>query len=772
MIATSIPAAAREYIDMGWMPTPVKAGAKAPIGNDWQKKRFTSDEVGAAFRADANIGLLLGEPSAGLIDVDVDSPLALRLTHILPGTKMIHGREGNRSSHFWYQVTGAIPPMTQFKDPISGSMIIELRSTGGQTVVPPSRYTSGDSSLELRWESFETPGPVTADVLLLAVARVAAITMLATHWKQAGSRHVTALALAGTLLRGGLSIPDAEAFIESVCDAADDEEVEDRVAAVAYTAERMAKDEPATGATSLAELLDPKVVQALQKWLRLKSCSTSTREQATDGAHEWDAPMLFEEVETPLIPASLLPGAFGRFALALANAAEIPEALSVMTILGAISAAAAKLFEVSPNAGWGEPVNIYTMIVLPPANNKSLVIRSAMQPIDSWEFGKRQALAAAIRDAQSERKNQESQILSLRAKAAKETNPDKQKDLFWKVKQLEANLTVVPVAPQIYLNDVTPETLATAVCEQNGRIGLISDEGGIIETMGGLYSKGHANYDILLKGIDGGRMRLKRKDRDLDVNPILTIALVVQPQILRNMSDHKALQGRGLRERFLFVLPQSRLGYRTLETAPVPTDIATAYHQAMQQLLDIEPKSDCGIELPRRLTLAADAKAAWQSFRHEVEAMLRPDGKLSPCQGWGGKIVGFSLRIAGLMHVAEHGESKLQIGVGTMQNALTMARLLIDHALAAFGQMQDDQPTEDAKAVLAWITQAGAASFRRSDCLRKFHGRFTTKKRFDAALAVLIDRSVIGPVRAETTTAGKRGTMLYDVNPTLLEQSK
>jgi hypothetical protein len=276
----------------------------------------------------------------------------------------------------------------------------------------------------------------------------------------------------------------------------------------------------------------------------------------------------------------------------------------------------------------------------------------------------------------------------------------------------------------------------------------------------------------LLKGIDGGRMRLKRKDRDLDVNPILTIALVVQPQILHNMSDHKALQGRGLRERFLFVLPQSRLGYRTLETAPVPSDIATAYHQAMQQLLDIEPKFDCGIELPRRLTLASDAKAAWQSFRHEVEAMLRPDGKLSPCQGWGGKIVGFSLRIAGLMHVAEHGESKLQIDVGTMQNALAMARLLIDHALAAFGQMQDDQPTEDAKALLAWITQAGATSFRRSDCLRKFHGRFTTKKRFDAALAVLVDRSIIGPVRAETTTAGKRGTMLYDVNPALFDQNQ
>lgn len=770
MIATSIPAAAREYIDMGWMPTPVKAGAKAPIGNNWQNRRFTSDEVGAAFRADANIGLLLGEPSAGLIDVDVDSPLALRLTHILPGTKLIHGREGNRSSHFWYQVTGVIPPTTQFKDPVSGSMIIELRSTGGQTVVPPSTYNNGGNSLALCWESFEAPGAVSAEILLLAVTRVAAITLVATSWKQVGSRHVTALALAGTLLRGGFSVADAEAFIELVCDAADDEEVEDRVKAVAYTAERMAKNEPATGATALAELLDPKIVKAMQKWLSLKPSSDSALSQSVDTKPEWDALILFDEIVTPVIPGSLLPGIYGQFAVSLAEAGEVPEALAAMATLGVISAAVAKRFEVTPFPGWSEPVNIYIMAPLPPAHNKSLVTNKCTGPIDTWEFCKRQALEAAIREAQSERKNQESLILSKRAKAAKATNPDDQKALFSEVKTLEANLTVVPVAPQVYLNDVTPETLTTAICEQGGRIALMSDEGGIMETMGGLYSNGHANYDVLLKGIDGGRIRLKRKDRDIDVNPIITILLIVQPKVLHNMFENKALQGRGLLERFLYVLSQSRLGYRALVNKPIPEAISKGYHEAVQRLLDIPPIVECGLELPRRLTLAADAHAAWQQFRHEIEVMLRPDGKLSPCQGWGGKIVGFSLRIAGLMHVAEHGESKLQISVGTMQNALTMARLLIDHALAAFGQMQDDQPTEDAKAVLAWITQAGAASFHRSDCLRKFHGRFTTKKRFDAALAVLIDRNIIGPMRTETTTSGKRGTMSYDVNPALLEQ--
>jgi replicative DNA helicase len=82
-------------------------------------------------------------------------------------------------------------------------------------------------------------------------------------------------------------------------------------------------------------------------------------------------PIPFDEIETPDIPASLLPDVFGEFAKALAQATETPEALSVMTVLGVLSTCLAKRFCVSPKEGWQEPVNIYTLIALPPANHKS-----------------------------------------------------------------------------------------------------------------------------------------------------------------------------------------------------------------------------------------------------------------------------------------------------------------------------------------------------------------------------------------------------------------
>ncbi|MCC6144994.1 MAG: DUF3987 domain-containing protein [Candidatus Hydrogenedentes bacterium] len=762
--------AALAFMKRGWSPTPIRRGQKTPVLPDWNKELLGHDDVARAFNAQSNIGLVLGEASGGLVDVDIDHPLAIRFASLLPPTDMRHGREGLPTSHYWYQIDGDIPKTSQFKDPVTGNMIIELRSTGGQTVVPPSRYQGNGNGVQLVWDQYGKPGMVTASELIEAVSQVAALTLLADRWNHLQSRHVAAMALAGMLLRGGFSQERTEEFIDAICDAANDDEEEDRVRCVAYTAEKIAAGEPATGTPALAEMMDEKVVAAVQKWLGLKRVSFPAPGSESETAAIWDTPLPFDTIVTPDIPASLLPGGYGDFASALSVATETPEPLALMCVLGILSTACSRRFSVQVQTGWIEPLNIYIMVALPPAHNKSSVTRAATHPIDAWESDARQAIQSGILQARSSRKNEEALIASMRGKASKCADATKRQQMFAEVARLESQLTEIPVSPQLYLNDVTPETLATAVCEQNGRIAIISDEGGIMEIMAGLYSKGHANYDILLKGIDGGRVRLKRKDRDIDVNPYITMLLVVQPQIIRNMAGQNAFQGRGLLERFLYILPRSNLGYRTLEQKPIPVPLQEQFERGIRLLLDMPPVIEHGHEFPRILTLSDGARKIWQDFRHEVEAALRPDGTLYPCLGWGGKIAGFTLRIAGLLQVAEHGGSILSIDSTNMGRAVTLARLLIDHALAAFGLMREDEAMEDAKAIDAWIVQTGEASFRRTDCLRKLHGRFTGKKRFDAALSVLIDRNIISPQRQETTTEGKRATTFHDVNPLIFDR--
>ena len=89
------------------------------------------------------IGVLLGEPSGWLVDVDLDCPEAREAAErFLPPTACVTGRESSKASHRWYVADGA--RTRQFRDPVDRSMIVELRSTGAQTIVGPSIHPSGE----------------------------------------------------------------------------------------------------------------------------------------------------------------------------------------------------------------------------------------------------------------------------------------------------------------------------------------------------------------------------------------------------------------------------------------------------------------------------------------------------------------------------------------------------------------------------------------------------------------------------------------------------
>lgn len=475
----------------------------------------------------------------------------------------------------------------------------------------------------------------------------------------------------------------------------------------------------------------------------------------------WNEPVLFGELETPPIQADWLPGVLGQFAAAMAESTETLEALSVMTVLGVISVAAAKRFIVCPTEGWQEPVNIYTLIALPPANHKSLVLKHATHPLMDWEKQQRMQLEPEIKRQASERKTQEKIIDGLRANAAKVKNPQEQQALIQAISAKETTLPVIPVAPELFTSDATPESLAALVHEQGGRFAIFSDEGGILETLAGLYNNGAANVDILLKGIDGGEVRIRRKDRSVALNPFLTIVLTVQPAVIQSMGEKRAYLGNGALERFLYVLPKSNLGYRTHNKSPISTELYAAYHRSIYQLL--EECASCKAEDVYQLTLQPSAYHAWRDFQLTTEAELRPEGKLANCQGWGGKISGFALRIAGLLHIAEYGSGSLMILESTIRNALAIAMALKEHALAAFGLMGVDQATEDAQVIFHWIMSANKHQFTQSELLLAMRNRRLGKaERLAKALQILQERYIVSEPKKLMT---RKPTVVYMINP-------
>src|SRR5436305_13883137 len=67
----SLQLAAQAYRKRGWKPIPLEACSKKPVHKNWTQVR-TSDDT----RWPGNIGLLLGEASGGLMDLDLDSAQA------------------------------------------------------------------------------------------------------------------------------------------------------------------------------------------------------------------------------------------------------------------------------------------------------------------------------------------------------------------------------------------------------------------------------------------------------------------------------------------------------------------------------------------------------------------------------------------------------------------------------------------------------------------------------------------------------------------------
>ena len=68
---------AQYYKAQRWAPIPVPERQKDPNRRGWQKLRIEESDLERYFGKNSNIGLLLGEPSQGLTDTDLDVPEAV-----------------------------------------------------------------------------------------------------------------------------------------------------------------------------------------------------------------------------------------------------------------------------------------------------------------------------------------------------------------------------------------------------------------------------------------------------------------------------------------------------------------------------------------------------------------------------------------------------------------------------------------------------------------------------------------------------------------------
>jgi hypothetical protein len=457
---------------------------------------------------------------------------------------------------------------------------------------------------------------------------------------------------------------------------------------------------------------------------------------------------------------------------AVAEFTQTDPGMAGSTALAMLAACAGGRVEVEVRPGWREPVNLYIATVAGPGERKSAVQATMARPlIDAEEHLIGRGCAARL-EAETAYAVAGKAADQAKAAAGRATGAEKDRLLAEAVNAAEQAAAIdVPVVPRILADDVTPEAAATLLAEQHGRLALISAEGGVFDVIAGRYSNA-PNFDVWLKGHAGDPLRVDRKGRPPEYvpRPALTLGLMIQPAVLTAIAKHESFRGRGLLARFLYALPPSKVGHRVAGSPSVTRAVEEGWHRLVRNLaVELADWHD-----PAILNLDQAAEQLALQIESEIEPQLGPGGELGHIADWGAKLTGATMRVAGLLHLAQHPADgwRKPIGVDTLRAAMQVAGYYKANALMAFDAMQVDPVVADAEYLLGLIRRRGHAKVStRQLHMAASRSRFPRVTDLAPGLTILADHGYLRELPPRDLDGpGRPPSPVWAVNPHLLSE--
>lgn len=484
--------------------------------------------------------------------------------------------------------------------------------------------------------------------------------------------------------------------------------------------------------------------------------------KATEEDPGWEDPIpLSAQSALPDFPLNTLPGYIGAMVEGVAEELQVPADLPGALALAVLATAAGGRAEVTVRGQWREPLNLFVAVAMPPGSGKSPAFRAMMTPVFLAETRLQEATTGKIKEKQRDRSLAIAQAEEARRKAKDPQDIEAALDALRMAEEI-----TVPVMPRLTADDINPEQAATLMADQGGRLAILSAEGTFVEVIMGRYSNGKPNLELVLKGHVGDRVQVDRRGREEFIErPALTIGIAIQPDMLKEMSAKKQMHGRGAMARFLFSLPPDLVGSRKITPETVSEDVIRTYRDTLADLIvDLADWADD----PANIPLTPPALKLHTEWRAEIEPRLkRGTGDLEALREWASKLPGATVRLAGLLHLAENPKNgpRTPISEDTMARAIDLSRYYVAHACAAFGVMRAHPGIEDARAVLEKLNERDdpRANFTLREIHRSMHRRFERAADAANALTLLEDHGYIRRV-PDTSTGGRRSVQ-YEVNP-------
>lgn len=478
---------------------------------------------------------------------------------------------------------------------------------------------------------------------------------------------------------------------------------------------------------------------------------------------------LEENTTLPRFPMENLPIELFEYCKNLSESMEMSADLAGTAMLGTLAALFQGRYGISPETGWYEPLGLFVLGVARPGEGKSHLMKAVTNPLFKHQTklfrdyaDKAISVEVRLDMARSAYEAMRKACGGLKGDE-KEAKLIEMEDQLREIKALEKS-----APPRLVANDVTSQKLAGLLQENKGRISIISAEGAVFSNIAGLYDS-QPNFTNYLQAYSGETIIVDRVGRPGEYinDPRLTMNLMVQPDVLDRVVKNKILLERGLPARFLFSLPESKLGKRKIEGAPkLDEEVKKRYENLLEELIALAEE-----DAYEMLTLSEDAAELFKGFRKAADE--RNNGDLANLKEWTSKLPGQVLRLAGLMHVAKYRKEagKTPVDYFSMKEACDLAwTYYIDHARHAHQIMGDDKNMEKAGKLLKAIDKHNFEVFTAYDAARNLRD-LSFKKGADAEifLNILVD---YGYLKIERDQNGRRVFYKYIVNPKWIAQSE
>lgn len=502
-------------------------------------------------------------------------------------------------------------------------------------------------------------------------------------------------------------------------------------------------------------VLPPKAQPTTKRNTNSETKANSTSQAENDPNKEkpnsgWPELIPLDSPTLPKLSSTALPGFAGRFVRALSAATETPIELASGLVLATCATAVARRMVADVEPGYIEPCNIWILVALTSGSRKSAIQSATTAPLVTWERDQGASMAPEIKRIVSNRKTMEARAKKKRNKAANATDASKAKEFAKDAADIEVELPEIPQPPQLWTSDSTPERMGSLLFENDECMAWLSSEGGFFEIVGGRYSKGVPNLDVVLKAHSGDPERVDRGSRPpvFLLNPLLTTGLSPQPDVLLGLASKPGFRGRGLLARFLYFLPESKLGYRRLETVPISKTVQKAYADGITAMLNWELDVDSKEHTCRHVVrLSKGAREERLKYAKDIEIEMRPGKSMEHVTDWAGKAPGAAVRIAGVLHGIEHAHDNKpwdhEITAETMSAALEIMAVIAPHSLAALDMMGADSGIAAARHVWKWIERSRLEVFTIREAFNSLKGTFPRVQEIRPALAVLEERGYV-----------------------------